>query len=108
MSNKNAFAQKMRMERKIWLDIQRRFTIQQCIDVAEITLNEHFGWGKKRLTDFEEKFRAEMGEYILMALQDDQNDKGINYTKGKLDNRLRKIFRDEGIRFEGRYPKEIK
>lgn len=108
MGQKNAFAQKMRMERKIWMDIQRRFTIQQCIDVAEITLNEHFGFGKKRLTAFEEKFRQEIAQFILLALKDDAEDKGINYTKGKLDRRLRKIFKDEGIFFENRYPKEIR
>lgn len=108
MSSKNAFAQKMRAERKIWLDIQRRFTIQQCIDVAEITLNETFGFGAKRCRRFEDAFREAMGEFILMALQDDAEDKGINFTKGKLDQKLRKIFRDEGIWFEDRYPKEIK
>lgn len=108
MGKQNAYADKLRQQRKIWLDIQRRFTIQQCIDVAQITLHDHFGWGAKRLKDFEEKFRKEMAEFILMALQDDRDDRGINYTKGKLDQKLRKIFKDEGIFFEDRYPKEIK
>ena len=108
MGQKNAFAAKMRMERKVWMDIQRRFTIQQCIDVAQITLNETFGFGAKRCRRFEKAFREQMNEFILMALHDDAEDKGINYTKGKLDRRLRKLFRDEGIVFEDRYPPEIK
>ena len=106
--SKNAFADKLRKERKIWMDIQRRFTIQQCRDVMMITLHEHFGWGARRLSALGKAFDKEMADYILMALEDDRDDRKLNYTKGKMDEQLRKIFRDPDIRWEDRYPKEIK
>ncbi len=107
MSKKNAFADKLRTQRKIWLDIQRRFTIQQCRDVMMITLHEHFGWGEKRCRRLQKAFREAMDDYILFALRDDMDDRNLNYTKGKMDEQLRRILKDETIRFEDRYPKEI-
>ena len=108
MNQKAAYAEKLRRQRKLQMDVQRRFTIQQCRDVMMITMNEHFGWGAKRLTELGEMFDKEMAEFILMALEDDQDDRKLNYTKGKIDERLRKIFNDPTIRFENRYPKEVK
>ena len=106
--SKNAFADKLRRERKIWMDIQRRFTIQQCEDVLLIVMHDSFGWGEKRCRRLQKAFREAMADYILMALEDDRDDRKLNYTKGKLDEQLRRIFRDPDIRWEDRYPKEIK
>lgn len=108
MNQKAAYAQKLRQQRALQMDVQRRFTIQQCRDIMLITMHEHFGWGAKRLTELGEMFDKEMAEFILMALEDDQDDRKLNYTKGKIDAQLRKIFHDPTIRFEDRYPKEVR
>ena len=105
--SKNAFADKLRNQRKIWMDIQRRFTIQQCEDVLLIVMHDSFGWGEKRCRRLQKAFREAMDDYILFAMRDDMDDRNLNYTKGKLDEQLRRILKDETIRFEDRYPKEI-
>lgn len=107
-SAKNAYAIQQRQKMKRAMDVQRRFTIQQSADVAVIVLNECFGFGKKRCVEFLEMFQKEMNEFIMFALEDDQCDKELNYTKGKMDELLGKILGEFFVKFEERYPKEVK
>ena len=84
------------------LYISKGFTIQQCIDMAMITLHEEFGFGPKYQARFEEAFRRTFVEYASMCVEDGADDAQISYTKEKVDRALRAAC-GEIIPFEERY-----
>lgn len=103
MSSKNAYAAKQIQSRKLMMDAQRLFTIQYCSDLMAIMLHREFGFGAERCNRALQAFGRLHDEFMLDALEDDQNDRNLNFTKGNLDNLLREIFKDKTQSFEQRY-----
>ena len=57
MGKQSGFLRKLQENQRQNMHLQRLFTIQQCEDMALITLGQDFGFGEKRATEFLEKFR---------------------------------------------------
>lgn len=85
---------------KAWL---KMFTVQQCVDMMMIAANEEYGLGPERLARLEDTFYSVFKEYAEMTIEDAKSDKGIEYTKDKLDRKLSQILGDKFRSWEERY-----
>lgn len=81
----------------------RNFTIQQCVDMMMITAHDVFGFGPDRLNRLETSFYEVFKEYARMTLNDAKDDAQIEYTKGKLDQKLAQIMGEHFVPWEQRY-----
>lgn len=104
MPKRNAFLERVAAEKAAACRIQRLFTIQQCEDMMLIAVNEAFGLGPERAPKLREKYREVFREYAEFAVEDGKDDPDIEYTKGKLDQRLASILGDAFVPWEDRYP----
>lgn len=88
---------------KFDLYCSKGFTIQQCIDMAMLSLNEEFGFGPAYNKRFEKRFRKVFVEYAELCIEDGKADKDLVYTKEKLDGPLRRIYGEDLKPFDERY-----
>lgn len=107
MAKPNAFLQKIQAQVDRNMRLQRLFTIQQCEDMAIITLGQDFGFGEKRAAEFLEKFRETMKAYAELCLDDAKDDKHLDLTKGVIDRELERVMGSNFKPWEERYPKEV-
>ena len=103
MGNKNAYALKQIENRKLWMDVQRIFTMQYCGDLMAIMLHREFGFGAERCNRALEEFSKLHDEFYIEAIMDDAVDRDLNFTKGNIDNLLREIFKEDVLPWEERY-----
>lgn len=89
------------LEQDIWY--AKGFTIQQCIDMAQITLNREFGFGPVYNKRFEQRFREVFVEYASLCVEDGDADEELDYTKYKVDQELRVACGDDIIPFDERF-----
>jgi len=100
---KNPMLAKIEAKHQRELNFFRTFTVQQCVDMMMIAANEEYGLGPERLSRLEETFYSVFKEYAEMTIEDAKADKGIEYTKDKLDRKLRQILGEKFIPWEQRY-----
>lgn len=86
--------------------LAKGLTIQQCLDMAMIALNEEFGFGPVYNRRFEKRFRQVFVEFASLCVDDGKDDEDIWYTKGVLDRRLRDVAGEEMLPFDDRYARE--
>ena len=89
------------LQRDIWM--AKGFTIQQCLDIAQIALHEEFGFGPTYQTRFADAYRRVFVEYTDLCVEDSKDDADIVYTEGVLDRALRAACGDDILPFEERY-----
>lgn len=70
-------------------DYLKGFTVQQCLDMAQIALGDEFGFGEDREKRFEDAFKSTFMTYAKLCIDDADGDEEIVYTKEALDRRLR-------------------
>ena len=87
--------------------LQRLFTIQQCEDMALITLHEDFGFGESRAMEFLARFRETFTAYAELCIEDAKDDKDLAVTKANIDRKLERIMGDGFLSWEQRYPPEV-
>ena len=92
------------LQRDIWMS--KGFTIQQCLDIAQIALHEEFGFGPAYQKRFADAFRKAFVEYAELCLDDGKDDQDIVYTKGVLDRALRAACGDDIPDFDERYAQD--
>lgn len=107
MAKRNSFLDRIEANQRLNMELQRRFTIQQCEDMVLIAANEAFGFGEERLERLRQAYNKVHKEWAILALEDGRNDKNIEYTKGKLDQRLEAIMGKHFRAWEERYPDSI-
>lgn len=107
MAKPSAFLQKIEARHKRNMNLQRAFTIQQCEDMALITLNEDFGFGPKRAQDFRKKFRQTMKAYAELCVDDANGDDELTYTKAVIDRELQKVMGEDFVPWDVRFPPEV-
>lgn len=107
MAKPSAFMVRMQENKKRNMGLQRLFTIQQCEDMALITLNEDFGFGETRAREFLLKFRETFKAYAELCLDDAGGDADLTYTKASIDRKLERIMGDGFLPWEKRYPPEV-
>lgn len=111
MGKPNTYAQLLTAKREILrlnasIEIMKGFTIQQCIDMAQIALADAFGFGPERNQRFQEAFRDTFLEYAQLCVDDGRDDKDLVYTKEKVDRALRIACGEEILPFDERYAEE--
>ena len=81
----------------------RLFTLQQAEDIMVVTINEVFGAGSKRVGRFLDTYHKIFLEYAEMVDEDFESDRHIEYSKEKVDARLKEIQKDRFVPREERY-----
>ncbi len=110
----SAFVRQMEAQAKRLCDLQRRFTIQQMEDMAIIAFGAlyeacHDGEEPSQALAilFRDQLRVTLMAYAEVALDDDakdgNNDPRLNYTKGTIDNVLKRLLGEEFVPWEERY-----
>ena len=103
----SGFLQRIKAQHDRSMRLQRLFTIQQCEDMALITLGQDFGFGEKRATEFLEKFRETFEAYASLCLENAKGDANMDYTKGCIDRELERIMGGAFQPWEVRYPEKV-
>ena len=99
----NPMLAKIEARHRIDMAFQRDFTIQQCTDMLLIAANEAFGFGEDRLVKLLEAYQRVFEDYAEMAIEDGRADPDIEYTREKVDRKLRQILGDHFRPWEERY-----
>lgn len=82
-----------------------RFTRQLMVDLSFIALNSELGLGAERLKKYANRLEAVYGEYADLWNSDDQD---TEYSREKLDEKLKQIFGDDFHPWTIRYGSESK
>lgn len=107
MAKRNSFLDRIEANQRLNMELQRRFTIQQCEDMLLIAANRAFGFGPKRLRKLRQAYNEVFLEWAVGALEDGKTDRDIEYTKGALDRQLQAITGDDFRPWEERYPDRV-
>ena len=107
MAKTNTFLARIEAPQRLNMELQRRFTIQQCEDMILIAANRAFGFGPKRLRRLRQAYNEVFLEWAVGALEDGKTDRDIEYTKGALDRQLKAITGEDFRPWEERYPATI-
>ncbi len=97
---------KMRAAMEAEISYNRKFTVQWCEDAALIAANEVFKRRGEKLAEFRDAFREIVMEIAHTTIDDARGDKSLEYTKDRLDGRLKGIldekdFEDWSMRYGG-------
>ena len=108
MAKPNTYLQLMQARKQIaqlQQDIYhyKGFTMQQCLDMAMIALNQEFNFGPTYNKRFEKKFREVFVEFADLCVEDGADDADLWFTKEKLDQMLRRAYGEELLPFDERY-----
>lgn len=82
------------------------FTMQQCLDMAMIALNQEFSFGPVYNKRFEKRFREVFVEFADLCVDDGADDADLVYTKEKLDQLMRTAYGEDLLPFDERYAVE--
>lgn len=104
MAKPSAFLSRIQAEQK---ESRRRliwFTVRQCLDMACIAMNEEFGFGEDRLKRFADAYSRVWSEYAGLTVEDARDDKTIEYSAAKFEERLKEIcgryYTPRDVRYE--------
>lgn len=100
---KNAYLSRLQAQKAAELHFQRKFTTQWCADAAVLAANEVFGRRGEKLVEFHNAFVRISHEIAALTLDDAKDDRSLEYTKAKLDARLKELLGDAFIPWEERY-----
>ena len=106
MAKPSAFAMKMQAKQAAEINYHRKFTTQWCEDAAILAANEVFQRRGDKLVEFRDAYRRWADDIASMTIDDAKGDKSLEYTKDRLDGRLRAVlpekdFEDWGKRYGG-------
>ena len=102
MPKPSAFMVRLQENQRHNMHLQRLFTIQQCEDMALITLNEDFGFGESRAREFLARFRETFKAYADLCIADAKDDKDLAVTnEGSWDKPAKKYCEDCGAKMDG-------
>ena len=103
----NAFLAKIEAQNHRNMELQRRFTYQQCLDNMIMILHENFGFGavrcKRAFDAFEKAFYENAKTVINMA----DGDSDMSYVKGDIDRRLHAALGEYFVPWEERFPPDV-
>lgn len=99
----NPMLAKIEARHEMDMRYQRLFTIQQCSDMMLIAANAAFGLGSDRLAKLKETYDEVFREYAEMAIADGADDPDIEYTRAKVDAKLKQVLGDRFVPWEDRY-----
>lgn len=103
---KNAFLAKIEAQNHRNMELQRRFTYQQCIDNMIMILHEQFGFGPTRCKRAFEAFEKAFFENAKTVIEMADGDKDMSYVKGDIDRRLKAALGEYFEPWEKRFPED--
>ena len=106
MPKPSAYMQKIQAAQAAEINYHRKFTTQWCEDAAVLAANEVFQRRGDKLVEFRDAYRRWADDIASMTIDDAKGDKSLEYTKDRLDGRLRAVlpekdFEDWGKRYGG-------
>ena len=103
MAKNNNYLARLQAKKEAEMRLYRHFTIQWAADAAILAANEVFQRKGKKLVEFHNAFIRYANEIAEMTVEDAKGDKDIDYTKGKLDERLKELLGEDFQPWEVRY-----
>ena len=103
MPKPSAYIQKIQAAQDAEISYQRKFTIQWCEDAAILAANEVFQRRGEKLAEFRDAYRRWADDIASMTIDDAKGDRSLEYTKDRLDARLREILGDAFESWDDRY-----
>lgn len=103
MANNSGYLARQQAIKKEELRLTRLFTMQFCADAATIAANKVFRRKGDIIAEFLMAFFEESEKIAKITLKDAKDDKSIDYTKGSVDNELKRILGDKAQPWEERY-----
>ena len=100
---KNAYLTKLQKQKQQEISRHRIFTMQWCADAAVLAANEVFQRKGEKLVEFNNAFVKYAHEIANMTLEDAEGDRTLEYTKAKVDARLKELLGDDFLPWEQRY-----
>ena len=88
------------------IDYMKGFTMQQCLDVAQIANHLEFEHGPEEAARFKRRFKDTFLECADLCVEDGAADEEIVYTKDVMDRALREACGDDILPFDERYAEE--
>lgn len=85
------------------MNLMKGFTLQQALDMAQISLNREFHFGPKYNARFKATMTRTFREFCKLCVNDAKDDLELAVTKTKVDNALRIACGDDIEPFEVRY-----
>lgn len=78
-------------------------TVQMCGDAATIAANEALHMGPGRVEEFQRAYQSALDGMSSLLLEDQKDDAEYEYTKAKVDQRLKEICGEHFEPWEKRY-----
>lgn len=103
MAKPSAFAMKMQAKQAAEINYHRKFTTQWCEDAALLAANEVFQRRGDKLVEFRDAYRRWADDIASMTIDDAKGDRSLEYTKDRLDARLREIMGEAFENWDERY-----
>lgn len=103
MAKPSAFAMKMQAKQAAEINYNRKFTTRWCEDAALLAANEVFQRRGDKLAEFRDAYRRWADDIARMTIDDAKGDRSLEYTKDRLDARLREIMGDAFESWDERY-----
>ena len=103
MGNKNGYLARLQAQKAADLSFHRKFTTQWCADAAILAANEVFQRKGKKLVEFHNAFIRYAHEIAEMTLDDAKGDKSLEYTKYKIDERMKELLGEDFQSWDERY-----
>lgn len=103
MANNSGYLARQQAIKKEELRLTRLFALQYAADAAAIAANKVFHRRGDIIVEFLTEFMLEAERIAKITLKDAKDDKEIDYTKGTVDNELKRILGDKAQTWEHRY-----
>ena len=99
----SGYLQRQQSQRQAEISFHRKFTMQWCSDAAILAANEVFQRRGDKIVEFHNAFVRFTNEIANMTLEDAKGDKTLEYTKSKVDGKLREILGKDFVPWDERY-----
>lgn len=100
---KNDYLLKLQAQKAAEMRVQRLHTIAFCSDAAVLAANEVFQRKGKKLVEFLEAYVRYSHEIAEMTLEDAKGDKSLEYTKTRVDERLKDLLGEDFTPWDERH-----
>ena len=100
---KNGFLTRLQSQQKIALQLERERTIQWCADAWIMAINDVFKRKGHIVTECAQRAMQYAHDISEMTFEDAKGDRSLEYTKSKVDERLKEILGEDFQPWEDRY-----
>lgn len=100
---KSGYMDKLQKQYEKKMYDMRLFTLQYAMDAAVIALHEEFGVGAERARRFCLAYMKYIHEISALINEDGKTDKGAEYARAKIDEKLQSIMGEYFAPWEIRY-----